>query len=182
MKKIVSTISIFLLVLSFATAQNNKKEALPDRIGIDDKYMDDFGKQMEQMSRMMGEQMKKIFGNDSGDSTQNFGFSFKNSPFGSLDTTMMQSFGMLFDGKNWQNLSPNGDTSMNESLKQLRDRMPDFGKGLNMDDMFKSLGDMFQGGFPMSPNGDNMPRVQPSDKKRKGEEPKKNGKYETEKL
>jgi hypothetical protein len=174
MKKIASTLSLVLLILTFATAQNNKK-APPQ-------YSDDFGKQMEQMTQMMSEQMKKMFGNNDGDSTQNFNFSFKNMPFGSMDSSMTKSFGMLFDGKNWQNLSPNGDSSMNESMKELRERMPDFGKGLNLDDMFKSFGDMFQGGFQMSPNNDNMPRVQPYDKKQKGDEAKKKGKYETEKL
>ena len=174
MKKIASTLGLVLLIFCFATAQNSKKET--------PQYSDDFSKQMEQMSRMMSEQMKKMFGNDDSDSTQNFSFSFKNSPFGDMDSTMTKSFGMLFDGKNWQSLSPDGDTSMSESMKELRERMPDFGKGLNIDDMLKNFGDMFQNGFPMSPNSDNMPRIQPLDKKRKGEEPKKNGKYETEKL
>lgn len=174
MKKIASTLGLVLLLFSFATAQNSKKET--------PQYADDFSKQMEQMSRQLAEQMKKMFGGEGIDSTQNFNFSFKNSPFGSMDSTMTQSFGMLFDGKNWQNLSPNGDTSMNESMRELRERMPDFGKGLNIDDMLKNFGNMFQNGFPMSPDGDNMPRVQPFDKKQKGVEPKKKGKYETEKL
>ena len=177
MKKIGTTICFVLLILTFATAQTSKKKTPQDS--------DDLGQQMEQMQRQMAEQMKKLFGGsvDDSDSTQNFNFSFKNLPFGAMDSTMSQSFGMLFDGKNWQNLSPNGDTSMNEQMRELRDRMPDFGKGLNIEDMMKNFGQMFQGGgFPMSPNSDSMPRVQPNDKKRKGEEPKKNGKYETEKL
>ena len=177
MKKIATTIGFVLLVLTFATAQQRKKET--------PQYSDDMGRQLEQMQRQMAEQMKKLFGGsgDDRDSTQNFNFSFKNSPFGAMDSTMSQSFGMLFDGKNWQNLSPNGDTSMNDQMRELRERMPDFGKGLNIEDLMKSFGQTFQGGgFPMSPNNDAMPRIQPNDKKRKGEDAKKNGKYETEKL
>jgi hypothetical protein len=171
MKKITTTIGFLLLMLTFVNAQNNQKE---------DNF-DDMSKQMAQMQKLMAEQIKKMFGTEGvSDSTQSFNFSFKSLPFGQLDTSMTQSFGMLFDGKNWQNLSPNGDTSMNQSLQELRDRMPDFGKGMNIDDLFKSFGDMFQNGALMSPNPDDMPRVQP--KKRKAEEPKKNSKYKTESL
>jgi hypothetical protein len=178
MKKIATTIVLTLFLFTFSNAQNKQK---------DDSF-DDIGKQMAQMQKQMAEQMKKLFGTDgtsrdnregASDSTESFNFSFKNLPLGQLDTAMTQSFGMLFDGKNWQNLS---DTSMNESMKQLRDRMPDFGKGLNMDDILKSFGDIFQNGSPLTPNPDDMPRISPNKKKQKAEEPVKKGKFKTESL
>ncbi|MBL7816823.1 MAG: hypothetical protein JNL70_17510 [Saprospiraceae bacterium] len=175
MKKWLPILTIFLLTWSASNAQNNQK----------DEDVDDISQQMAKMQKQMMEQMKKLFGNDEeGDSTQMFNFSFKNMPFGQIDTSFTQSFGMMFDGKNWHSLSPNGDSTTDESFRQLRDRMPDFGKGfdMNMEDMFKSFSQMFQGGFPMSPNADDMPRIQPDNKKRKGEESKKNGKYKTESL
>ncbi len=178
MKRLISIFSLSILVFASANAQNSQK----------DNDFDDIGKQMQQMQKMMTEQMKKLFGTDGtsrdnreggSDSTQSFNFSFKNLPFGQMDTAMTQSFSMFFDGKNWQNLS---DTSMNESMKGLRDRMPDFGKGMNIDDLFKSFGDLMQNGSPFSPNPDDMPRVSPNKKKQKAEEPKQKGKYKTESL
>ena len=170
MKKLVSVFGLILLISVSINAQNSQK---------DDDF-DDFGKQMAQMQKLMSEQFKKMFGNTEGsDSTQTFNFSFKNLPFGQLDTSMTQSFGMLFDGKNWQSL---GDTCMGQSLRDLQERMPDFGKGFNMEDMMKSFGDLFKEGGLMPPSTDDMPRVQPKGKKRKAEEPKTNGKYKTESL
>ena len=174
MKKIFSALCILMMTLTVTFSQNNQSEP---------KDSDDIGKQMAQMQKQLAEQLKKLFGNgDDSDSTQNLGFSFKNMPFGQMDTSMMPSFGMLFDGNNWHNLSPNGDTSMNESLCGFQGQMPDFGKGMNLEDMFKGFGSMFNNGFPMSPNSDGMPRIQPYDKQRKGDEPKKKGKYKTESL
>ena len=174
MKKTASIIGLIFLVLTFATAQNREKET--------PQYSDDLSKQMEQMQRQMAEQMKRMFGVQGNDSTQNFSFSFKDLPFGSMDSSMTQSFGMLFDGKNWQKFSPDSDTSTNESLGKLRDQMPDFGKGFNFEDLFKGFETMLKDGSPMMPNNDNMPRIQPYDKKRKGDEPKQKRKYQTESL
>ncbi len=174
MKKIFSALCIVMMTFTVTFSQNSQSEP---------KDFDDIGKQMAQMQKQLTEQMKKMFGNsDDSDSTQNFGFSFKNMPFGQMDTSMMQSFGMLFDGKNWHNLSPKGDTSMNESLRGFQGQMPDFGKGMNLEDMFKGFGSMFNNGLPMSPNTDGMPLIQPFDKQRKDDEPKKKGKYKTESL
>ena len=66
MKKIATTIGFILLILTFATAQQRKKET--------PQYSDDLGKQLEQMQRQMAEQMKKLFGGsgDNSDSTQGF--------------------------------------------------------------------------------------------------------------
>ncbi len=164
MKKLVSVLSLVLIITTFSFSQNNQKEEF------------NFG----EIQKQLAEQMKKMFGNSS-DSTGSFGFSFKNMPF-QMDTSMMQSFGMLFDGQNWHNLSPNGDTSLNEQLRGFEGQMSDFGKGFNLDDMLKGFGNMFKDGFPMSPNTDGMPLVQPYDKQRKGDEPKKKGKYKTESL
>ena len=173
MKKLFSVFCIVLTTMSVTLSQNSQKNT-PD--------FDDIGKQMAQIQKQMAEQMKKMFGNSNdSDSTENFGFSFKNMPF-QMDTSMMQSFGMMFDGQNWHNLSPNSDTSMNESLRGFQGQMPDFGKGFNLDNMLKGFGSLFKDGFPMSPNTDDMPRVQPYDKQRKGDETKKKGKYKTESL
>ena len=170
MKKPFSILCFLLLGFASLNAQNSQKE----------NDSDDFGKQMAQMQKLMAEQMKKMFGSgEDNDSTQTFNFAFKNLPFSQLDTSMTQSFGMLFDGKNWQTL---GDSSMGQSLRDLQDRMPDFGKGFNMEDIMKSFGDLFKDGSMMSPYSDDMPRVQPNTKKRKAEEPKKKGKYQTESL
>ncbi len=173
MKKFISVFYIILVTLTVTFSQNSQKES-PNS--------DDIGNQMAQMQKQLAEQMKKMFGNgNDSDSTENFGFSLKNMPF-QMDTSMMQSFGMMFDGKNWHNLSPNGDTTLNESLRGFQGQMPDFGKGFNLDDMLKGFGSMFKDGFPMSPNTDGMPLIQPYDKQRKGDEPKKKGKYKTESL
>ena len=174
MKKIISALCILMMTFTVTFSQNSPSEP---------KDFDDLSKQMAQMQKQLAEQMKKMFGNnDNSDSTQNFGFSFKNMPFGQMDSSIMQSFGMMFDGQNWHSLSPNGDTSMNDSFRGFQGEMPHFGKGMNLEDMLKGFSSMFKDGFPMSPQTDDMPRIQPYDKRRKGDETKKKGKYKTESL
>jgi hypothetical protein len=143
----------------------------------------EFPSMMESMKEMQ-KQMMKLFGGGGTDSLSN-GFSFDfggdDSDFMKMDTSMSKSFGFMFDGKNFKSLTPNTDGgNMSDMMKQLEEKMqkmmPDMGKNFDMMDMFKGFGNMF------GDDTDPMPRVQPKDKKRLGEDEPKEKKYKTEKL
>lgn len=78
-------------------------------------------------------------------------------------------------------MTPNSDGGqMGDVFKQMQEQMkklmPDMNQNFNMSEMFKGFGNMFGG------DAAPMPRVQPKDKKRLGEEETKDKKYKTEKL
>lgn len=172
MKKILFFIAAFILFQSVGMAQNN--EPVPSK-----------EQDMKEGLKKMQEQMMRLFDNGT-DSTDSFSFGFGDN-FMKIDTAFSKSFGFMFDGENWKSLTPDknglsegpGNEDMSEILKQLQQKMkhmiPDMKDGFDMSEMFKGFGNMF-GNDPMilpEPN---------KNKKRLGEEERKEKKYKTEKL
>ena len=139
----------------------------------------DFPSSMESLKEMQ-QQMMQLFGRRGSDSTHSFAFQLDTN-FMKIDTSFSKSFGFSFDGENWKPMTPNSESGqMGDMFKQMQEQMkklmPDMNQNFDMSEMFKGFGNMFGG--DASP----MPRVQPKDKKRLGEEEMKNKKYKTEKL
>jgi hypothetical protein len=134
---------------------------------------------MEQMQKQM-QKMMGSFGSFGGDSTMNFDFK--------MDTTLNKSFGMLFDGKQWQSLTESGDSTHTDFFQQFLNRFKgmnpegtspdDSNQGFNMFDMLKN----FEQIMPNMAPQDGMPRIAPENKKKKGEADTKEKKYSTEKI
>ena len=134
---------------------------------------------MEQMQKQM-QKMMGSFGNMGGDSTMNFDFK--------MDTSFNKSFGMLFDGKQWQSLTESGDSTHTDFFQQFLNRFKgmspegtnpdDTNQGFNFSDMLKN----FEQIMPNMPTQDGMPRIAPDNKKKKGEGETKEKKYSTEKI
>lgn len=176
MKKIVLIISTFILINTTSSAQDTTPSPSKEQPNMMDGLKE------------MQERMKHFFGKGL-DSTESF--SFRMDPdMMQMDTSMSKSFGFMFDGENWKSLTPGSDSlsngfggdRMGDIFKQMQEQMkklmPDMKEGFDMTEMFKGLGSFFGDGFMNSP----MPRVEPKDKKRLGEEESKDKKYKTEKL
>lgn len=173
MRKVViaSLCFIFLsagLMAQDSTAPKSKSqgEDFPDMMGG-----------FKEMQKRMEDQMKKFFGDDGSQS-----FSFKmDTTFMNSDTSFSKSFGFMFDGKNWKSLTPGTEGgNMGDMFKQMEEKMQKMMPNMREDD---SIFDLFKGFGNAFGNEEAMPRVQPKDKKRKGdEEAPKNEKYKTEKL
>jgi hypothetical protein len=183
MKKIILTVSaaLFVQFMSFSQKIEEKKdekveERTPyiieeEEIPLNRKQ--DFNGLQEQMQKMQRE-MLKMFGGSDSDSSGTSLFQF-GSPNMKMDTSFSKSFGGIFDGKEWKSMMP-GDSTMGDMMRQLQDKMPDFGKNFDMSEMLKGFGNMFGNGT------DNMPRVEPKQKQRPNEGDKKDKKYKTESL
>lgn len=175
MKKIILMISSVFIFNTFMVAQDS----------LSSPKAKEFPSEMENQNGMDGfkdmqRQMMQFFGKMENDSSRNFAFQFDTS-FMKVDTSFSKSFGFSFDGENWQSLTPNTERAqMGEMFKQLQEQMkklmPDMNKDFDMSEMLKGFGNFFDNDFST------MPRVQPKDKKRLGEEDTKNKKYKTEKL
>jgi hypothetical protein len=176
MKKIVLIISSFFIINICLSAQDNTPAPSKEHPDM-----------MEGLKDMQ-ERLKQFFGNGL-DSTE--GFSFRMNPdMIKMDTSMSKSYGFMFDGENWKSLTPGGDSlsngfggdKMGDIFKQMQEQMkklmPDMKDGFDMSEMFKGFGNFFGDDSMISP----MPRIEPKDKKRLGEEPSKEKKYKTEKL
>ena len=169
MKKIVLILSIIFIFNAYTMAQDSSTPQSKD-----------FPKGMESLKEMQ-QQMMQLFGRRGSDSTQSFGFQLDTN-FMKIDTSFSKSFGFSFDGENWKSLTPNTEGGqMGDMFKQMQEQMkklmPDMNQNFDMSEMFKGFGNMFGG--DASP----MPRVQPKEKKRLGEEEMtKDKKYKTEKL
>ncbi len=176
MRKIVLIIATFVLINTLSSAQDTKSSPSKEHPDM-----------MEGLKDMQ-ERMKQFFGKGL-DSTQDFSFQMDPN-FMKMDTSMSKSFGFLFDGENWKSLTPGSDSlsngfggdKMGDIFKQMQEQMkklmPDMKEGFDMSDMLKGFGNFFGDDSLNSP----MPRVQPKDKKRLGEEESKDKKYKTEKL
>ena len=168
MKKIVLILSCFFVFNAYIMAQDS---STPQSKG--------FPSGMESLKEMQ-QQMMQLFGRRGSDSTQSFAFQLDTN-FMKIDTSFSKSFGFSFDGENWKPLTPNSEGGqMGDMFKQMQEQMkklmPDMNQNFDMSEMFKGFGNMFGG--DASP----MPRVQPKEKKRLGEEETKDKKYKTEKL
>ena len=169
MKKIVLIISSFFIFNAFVSAQDSGTPQSKD-----------FPNGMESLKEMQ-QQMMQLFGRRGSDSTQSFAFQLDTN-FMKIDTSFSKSFGFSFDGENWKSMTPNSDGGqMGDMFKQMQEQMkklmPDMNQNFDMSEMFKGFGNMFGG------DATPMPRVQPKDKKRLGEEEMtKDKKYKTEKL
>ena len=168
MKKILLILSSFFVFNAYIMAQDSSTSQSKD-----------FPNGMESLKEMQ-QQMMQLFGRRGSDSTQSFAFQLDTN-FMKIDTSFSKSFGFSFDGENWKSMTPNSDGGqMGDMFKQMQEQMkklmPDMNQNFDMSEMFKGFGNMFGG--DASP----MPRVQPKDKKRLGEEEMKNKKYKTEKL
>jgi len=184
MKKTVLVCSLIFCFahISFGQSEDKEMPAKPEKetpAPIEkENNADDFAKEFEEMQKNMRMQMQRFFGQLFGetDSSDNqFGFNFQRLPFGTMDTSLFKSFGFSFDGKDWKSFGSDGDSTFQN--------MPHFGKGFNMDmsEMMKQMEKMFGNGFNRIPfDGMEMPHVKPQDPK--GEDPKNNRKYKTEKL
>lgn len=170
MKKIVLILSS---VFIFSTSVSAQDSSTPQS--------KDLPSGMESLKEMQ-QQMMQLFGRRSSDSTQNFAFQLDTNIM-KIDTSFSKSFGFSFDGENWKPMTPNSEGGqMGDMFKQMQEQMkklmPDMNQGFDMSEMFKGFGNMFGGG-DASP----IPRVQPKEKKRLGEEEMtKDKKYKTEKL
>ena len=169
MKKIVLILSSAFIFNAAVSAQDSSTPQSKD-----------FPSGMESLKEMQ-QQMMQLFGRRGSDSTQSFAFQLDTN-FMKIDTSFSKSFGFSFDGENWKPLTPNTEGGqMGGMFKQMQEQMkklmPDMNQNFDMSEMFKGFGNMFGG--DASP----MPRVQPKDKKRLGEEEMtKDKKYKTEKL
>ncbi len=168
MKKIILIVLTVLTVQFVGFAQKTETEE-----DVPQKKEHPSGDIFEQMQKMQRE-MLKMFGGGESDSSGVFGFKF-GSPNMQMDTTFSKSFGGMFDGQEWKSIMP-GDSTMGDMMRQLQDKMPDFGKSFDMSEMFKGFEKLFEGGM------DNMPRIEPKQKQRLGEGDKKEKKYKTETL
>ena len=169
MKKILLILSSFFVFNAYIMAQDSSTPQSKD-----------FPNGMESLKEMQ-QQMMQLFGRRGSDSTQSLAFQLDTN-FMKIDTSFSKSFGFSFDGENWKSMTPNSDGGqMGDMFKQMQEQMkklmPDMNQNFDMSEMFKGFGNMF-GGDAMP-----MPRVQPKDKKRLGEEEMtKDKKYKTEKL
>jgi hypothetical protein len=163
MKKLTLVITVFCLSQLSLLAQNTQS---PQNM-------------MEQMQKQMQKMMGGL-GSMGGDSTMNFDFK--------MDTSMNKTFGMLFDGKQWQSLTESGDSTHTDFFQQFLNRFKGMGpEGTNPDDSNQgfNMSDMLKGFEQMMPglqSQDGMPRIAPENKKRKGEADTKEKKYSTEKI
>ncbi len=169
MKKILLILSSFFIFNACTMAQDSSTPQSKD-----------FPSGMESLKEMQ-QQMMQLFGRRGSDSTQSFAFQLDTN-FMKIDTSFSKSFGFSFDGENWKSMTPNTEGGqMGDMFKQMQEQMkkmmPDMNQSFDLSEMFKGFGNMFGGG-DASP----MPRVQPKDKKRLGEEETKDKKYKTEKL
>ena len=169
MKKIVLILSGIFIFNAYIMAQDSSTPQSKD-----------FPSGMESLKEMQ-QQMMQLFGRRGSDSTQSFAFQLDTN-FMKIDTSFSKSFGFSFDGENWKSMTPNSDGGqMGDMFKQMQEQMkklmPDMNQNFDMSEMFKGFGNMFGG------DATPMPRVQPKDKKRLGEEEMtKDKKYKTEKL
>ena len=169
MKKILLILSSFFDFNAYIMAQDSSTSQSKD-----------FPNGMESLKEMQ-QQMMQLFGRRGSDSTQSFAFQLDTN-FMKIDTSFSKSFGFSFDGENWKSMTPNSDGGqMGDMFKQMQEQMkklmPDMNQNFDMSEMFKGFGNMFGG------DATPMPRVQPKDKKRLGEEEMtKDKKYKTEKL
>ena len=168
MKKIVLMLSCFFIFNAYIMAQDSSTPQSKD-----------FPSGMESLKEMQ-QQMMQLFGRRGSDSTQSFAFQLDTN-FMKIDTSFSKSFGFSFDGENWKSMTPNSDGGqMGDMFKQMQEQMkklmPDMNQNFDMSEIFKGFGNMFGG------DATPMPRVQPKDKKRLGEEETKDKKYKTEKL
>ncbi len=168
MKKVVLILSSVFIFNAYIMAQDSSTPQSKD-----------FPNGMESLKEMK-QQMMQLFGRQGLDSTQNFAFQLDTN-FIKIDTSFSKSFGFSFDGENWKPMTPNTEGGqMGDMFKQMQEQMkklmPDMNQNFDMSEMFKGFGNMFGGDAPP------MPRVQPKDKKRLGEEETKDKKYRTEKL
>ena len=168
MKKILLILSSFFVFNAYIMAQDSSTPQSKD-----------FPNGMESLKEMQ-QQMMQLFGRRGSDSTQSFAFQLDTN-FMKIDTSFSKSFGFSFDGENWKSMTPNSDGGqMGDMFKQMQEQMkklmPDMNQNFDMSEMFKGFGNMFGG------DATPMPRVQPKDKKRLGEEETKDKKYKTEKL
>ena len=169
MKKIVLILSSFFVFNAYIMAQDSSTPQSKD-----------FPNGMESLKEMQ-KQMMQLFGRRGSDSTQSFAFQLDTN-FMKIDTSFSKSFGFSFDGENWKSMTPNSDGGqMGDMFKQMQEQMkklmPDMNQNFDMSERFKGFGNMFGG------DATPMPRVQPKDKKRLGEEEMtKDKKYKTEKL
>ena len=169
MKKILLILSSFFVFNAYIMAQDSSTPQSKD-----------FPNGMESLKEMQ-QQMMQLFGRRGSDSTQSFAFQLDTN-FMKIDTSFSKSFGFSFDGENWKSMTPNSDGGqMGDMFKQMQEQMkklmPDMNQNFDMSERFKGFGNMFGG------DATPMPRVQPNDKKRLGEEEMtKDKKYKTEKL
>ena len=169
MKKILLILSSFFVFNAYIMAQDSSTPQSKD-----------FPNGMESLKEMQ-QQMMQLFGRRGSDSTQSFAFQLDTN-FMKIDTSFSKSFGFSFDGENWKSMTPNSDGGqMGDMFKQMQEQMkklmPDMNQNFDMSEMFKGFGNMFGG------DATPMPRVQPKEKKRLGEEEMtKDKKYKTEKL
>ena len=169
MKKILLILSSFFIFNAYIMAQDSSTPQSKDTPSG-----------MESLKEMQ-QQMMQLFGRRGSDSTQSFAFQLDTN-FMKIDTSFSKSFGFSFDGENWKSMTPNTEGGqMGDMFKQMQEQMkklmPDMNQNFDMSEMFKGFGNMFGG--DASP----MPRVQPKEKKRLGEEEMtKDKKYKTEKL
>lgn len=169
MKKIVLIVSSIFIFNAYIMAQDSSTPQSKD-----------FPSGMESLKEMQQQMMQLFGGRRSSDSTQSFAFQLDTNVM-KIDTSFSKSFGFSFDGENWKPLTPNSEGGqMGEMFKQMQEQMkklmPDMNQNFDMSEMFKGFGNLF--GSDATP----MPRVQPKDKKRLGEEETKDKKYKTEKL
>ena len=173
MKKIVLILSSIFIFKAAVSAQD-----------LSTPQSKDFPNGMESLKEMQ-QQMMQLFGRRGSDSTQSFAFQLDTN-FMKIDTSFSKAFGFSFDGENWKPITPNTPEGINEGgqmgdmFKQMQEQMkklmPDMNQNFDLSEMFKGFGNMFGG------DATPMPRVQPKDKKRLGEEETKDKKYKTEKL
>jgi hypothetical protein len=145
----------FMALVNVLAAQNQNDESKP--------MMDDF----EKMQRQMMKRFENFFKMDSTE-----GFTFRmDTTFNLSDSSFNRSFGFMFDGKEWKQFTPDGSDSTD-----FKSPFGSFFQG--MPDVFKDFDKFFSDDF-MSP------RVRPygePDRRRKGDTPSKEKKYQTEKL
>ena len=168
MKKIILILSSAFFFNAFISAQD-----------LNTPQSKDFPSGMESLKEMQ-QQMMQLFGRRGSDSTQSFAFQLDTN-FMKIDTSFSKAFGFSFDGENWKPITPNTEGGqMGDMFKQMQEQMkklmPDMNQNFDLSEMFKGFGNMFGG------DSTPMPRVQPKDKKRLGEEETKDKKYKTEKL
>ncbi len=187
MKKLVFTAICLVFFLLNISAQQRSPQTVPDKSEEPTKSDDPFRQQQGQQLQKMfggGSFLQKMFGDSSSfkmtDSTQNFGFQEFRMPFGGSDSPNGQSFGFSFDGNGWKFLTPDGDSTtangMREMQERLKQMMPNFDSQSGFGQFFGDFDKLFQGKMPF-PSNDPLV-VPPTDKAK----PKSNKKYETERL
>lgn len=175
MKKLVI---IFICCAHFAPILSAQNDAPKDTPQYDDPF-----KTAQQMQGQLMQQLQKMFGiqgnMEPNDSTQNFGFQQFRLPLGASDSTNAQFFSFPFGNNGWQLLTPEGDSTSAEGMRQMQERMqqmmPNYDPKSGFGSLFKDFDNLFQGRMPFNTDPSVVP---PMDRQK----PKSNKKYETERL